>query len=941
MRNDTGNVTNAVYYNTTTKEVTYGPAGGGGGSSSSNIANGTSNVSIATSGGNITFAVGGQPMGTVSEWTFAFGRQAGTSVGNMSIALGPGTAQGSQGNSAVAIGSFAGNDAQGQSGVAIGNAAAQMSQGNSAVAIGDFAGQFIQGRNSIAIGRGAGQLNQPANTIILNASGANLSGTANQTNSFYVSPIRFDNINFPYVVYYNAITKEVTFGPGGSNIANGTSNVRIATSGGNITMAVDGNSVGTISASQLSLGANAGFTSQLANAIAIGTDAGKTNQQANSVAIGRGAGTSSQGANSVAIGSHSGGVNQAANSVSIGANAQSSAAAIVLNASGANLFGTAAGFYVNPIRNDVANIGQVAAYNTTSREITYTNTISLAGNITGGNITTSGNVTATGNVSALNIIASNDIIAPNIGTVAPVNLNGDASTYLSGTGVWASSTISSARRNITKISESGIGGVLIVADGKLFSIKGGSGGYDMGFNALGASNGAVDYANNMFRGVTNCYEIMVGIPTVGVTVVDAGSYCQSAYALLSNGDLYTWGYNNRGQLGLGNLVNQNTPQLSLTNVSKVFTTPSNNTWTGAANGAGANATKLIVQKTDGTVWACGYGGQGVIGLGLTPTDYSTWTVLPWIQPFPKSVWNIGNGPQGGMVVQQANGTIWVCGNNASGQLGLNNAIFTPVATAIQNDRWNNSDTTLILEQVIFGGAYSSNGTSQVAQDYHMYMLFQNSTTQRLISAGSETYAQGGLGYTGGAGTVNPQPPSTVTGFSGTTAKILIAGSGAMTVYCLQTNGDLWTWGYNAYGTVGNNTTTTTTRPYLVMTGVADIYGDTQGSIVNGFVSTAPVVKKTDGTLWSWGYNINGEVGSGTGNNNQLVPTQIKLSSGIGIGIKALSTCFASSVAGSTRILVTADNQLFAWGNSSTYLLDPITAGDIFSPLLLNPPVLMT
>ena len=163
----------------------------------------------------------------------------------------------------------------------------------------------------------------------------------------------------------------------------------------------------------------------------------------------------------------------------------------------------------------------------------------------------------------------------------------------------------------------------------------------------------------------------------------------------------------------------------------------------------------------------------------------------------------------------------------------------------------------------------------------------------------------------------------------------------MTVYCLQTNGDLWTWGYNAYGTVGNNTTTTTTRPYLVMTGVADIYGDTQGSIVNGFVSTAPVVKKTDGTLWSWGYNINGEVGSGTGNNNQLVPTQIKLSSGIGIGIKALSTCFASSVAGSTRILVTADNQLFAWGNSSTYLLDPITAGDIFSPLLLNPPVLMT
>jgi hypothetical protein len=584
-------------------------------------------------------------------------------------------------------------------------------------------------------------------------------------------------------VYYNTTTKEVTYGPAGggssSSIANGTSNVSIATSGGNITMAVAGNSVGTISASQLSLGANAGLTSQLANAIAIGTDAGKTNQQANAIAIGRGAGTSSQGANSVAIGSHSGGSNQAANSVSIGANAQSSAAAIVLNASGANLFGTAAGFYVNPIRNDVANIGQVAAYNTTSREVTYTNTISLAGNITGGNIT------STGNVSALNIIATNEIIAPNIGTVAPVNLNGDASTYLVGTGVWTSSTVTAARRNITKISEASIGGVLIVADGKLYSIKGGSGGYDMGFNGLGASNGADDYVNNMFRGVTNCYEIAVGIPTVGVTVVDAGSYCQSAYALLSNGNLYTWGYNNHGQLGLGDLVNRNTPQLSFTNVSKVFTTPSNNTWTAAANGAGANVTKLIVQKTDGTVWACGYGGQGVIGLGLTPNDYSTWTVLPWIQPFPQSVWNLGNGSQGAMVVQQANGTVWICGNNASGQLGLNNAILTPVATAIQNNLWNNSDTTLILQQVLYGGAYSSSGTSLLAQDTHMYMLLQNSTTQRLVSAGSETYAQGGTGSTGGFGTVNPASPSSATGFSGRTAKILAPGAGSMTVYALM------------------------------------------------------------------------------------------------------------------------------------------------------------
>ena len=38
------------------------------------------------------------------------------------------------------------------------------------------------------------------------------------------------------------------------------------------------------------------------------------------------------------------------------------------------------------MRNDVSNIAQVMLYNTTSKEVTYGNTISVAGNITGGNL---------------------------------------------------------------------------------------------------------------------------------------------------------------------------------------------------------------------------------------------------------------------------------------------------------------------------------------------------------------------------------------------------------------------------------------------------------------------------------------------------------------------------------------------------------------------------
>jgi hypothetical protein len=88
------------------------------------------------------------------------------------------------------------------------------------------------------------------------------------------------------------------------------------------------------------------------------------------VAVGAGAGYTGQGINAVAIGIQAGYTNQGNNS-------------IILNATGATLNQTTANtFTVAPVRNDVVNIGEVVFYNTTSKEVTYGNTISVAGNIT-------------------------------------------------------------------------------------------------------------------------------------------------------------------------------------------------------------------------------------------------------------------------------------------------------------------------------------------------------------------------------------------------------------------------------------------------------------------------------------------------------------------------------------------------------------------------------
>jgi hypothetical protein len=49
--------------------------------------------------------------------------------------------------------------------------------------------------------------------------------------------------------------------------------------------------------------------------------------------------------------------------------------------------------YVAPVRNDTGNIAQVVTYNTSTKELTYANTINLAGNVSAGNVNVTGNVT--------------------------------------------------------------------------------------------------------------------------------------------------------------------------------------------------------------------------------------------------------------------------------------------------------------------------------------------------------------------------------------------------------------------------------------------------------------------------------------------------------------------------------------------------------------------
>jgi hypothetical protein len=129
----------------------------------------------------------------------------------------------------------------------------------------------------------------------------------------------------------------------------------------------------------IAIGHQAGWVNQGQAGIAIGSGAGVTGQAAFAIAIGQDTSNINQGTNSIAIGQNAGGTGQGANSIAIGRLAGvgpdgTFANSIILNGSGSPVVSSAAGLYVAPIRS-ATTTGNILQYNTTTKEIIYSNTI--------------------------------------------------------------------------------------------------------------------------------------------------------------------------------------------------------------------------------------------------------------------------------------------------------------------------------------------------------------------------------------------------------------------------------------------------------------------------------------------------------------------------------------------------------------------------------------
>jgi alpha-tubulin suppressor-like RCC1 family protein len=143
--------------------------------------------------------------------------------------------------------------------------------------------------------------------------------------------------------------------------------------------------------------------------------------------------------------------------------------------------------------------------------------------------------------------------------------------------------------------------------------------------------------------------------------------------------------------------------------------------------------------------------------------------------------------------------------------------------------------------------------------------------------------------------------------SGTTVTAIEAG--LVGGLAIGSDGRAYAWGDNSYGQLGDGTTTRRTRPVAVDdSGV--LSGKTITTVAAGMHSLA---LSADGELFAWGYNVSGGVGDGT-TVDRAVPVRVDVSGALsGRTVKVLAVGSSFSV-----VLADAEATTFAVGHARSY-----------------------
>jgi alpha-tubulin suppressor-like RCC1 family protein len=300
--------------------------------------------------------------------------------------------------------------------------------------------------------------------------------------------------------------------------------------------------------------------------------------------------------------------------------------------------------------------------------------------------------------------------------------------------------------------------------------------------------------------------------------------------VLKHSRLYTWGNNETGQLGRGNVTNAEAHPSAI----PLAGTPSEWRMVSAGN---FHSFAIDMQEQ---LWTWGNNESGQLGLGHNMNQSTPQPVLVDNKPFRCA--KVSAGGTHSLAID-SQGQPWAWGSNMYGQLGLGhtNSQATPQPVLVNGQPF-------LCDQVSAGGNHS---------------LASNRQGQ-LWAWGNNAYAQLGLGHT-----IKQSTPQRVL-VNGHPFRCTQVSAGAIHSLAIDMQGQPWAWGSNEYRQLGLGDNIYQATPQLIL---VDGHPFLCAQVsAGGYHSLA---SNRQGQLWAWGSNRLGQLGLGD-KETRDIPTLVPL-----------------------------------------------------------------